>query len=222
LFYLAVVALGIFANLFVRENIHVTGDAAATATNIAEKAMLYRVAFVADIFMAISFLFVGMALYLLLRKVHKHIAGSMMVFVALGVGMTLINLVFHFGSLLVATDASYAAALGTSGADALSLLLVDMHYYGYYLAGVFFGLWLLPLGYLVYKSGMFPRLLGIFLIIACFAHLGRLLVLFLAPNAPSELASAIAGPAVIGEFWLAGYLLTKGVRGEKPQESPAV
>ena len=71
------------------------------------------------------------------------------------------SVIERFTALTVATDAGYPHALGTSGSDALTLLLVDMQHNGYVIDTLFFGLWLLPLGYLVIRSGYFPKALGV-------------------------------------------------------------
>jgi hypothetical protein len=76
---------------------------------------------------------------------------------------------------MVATDGSFAATFGPDGSDALVLMFLDLHSNGYLIAQVFFGLWLLPLGYLAYISGYFPRALGVLLMVGCFSYLADLL-----------------------------------------------
>ena len=106
-----------------------------------------------------------------------------MVIVALAAGIGALNSVFEFEGLRVASDASYAAAFGTAGSNALVLLLLDLQHYGLLVAQIFFGLWLVPLGYLAYRSsGMFPRWLGVLLIIGGVSYLVDLLLKFLVPG----------------------------------------
>ena len=81
---------------------------------------------------------------------------------------------------------SYAAAFGAAGSNALVLLLLDMQHYGTLIAQVFFGLWLAPLGYLAYKSGMFPKALGVVLIVATVCYLVDVLARFLVPDIASR------------------------------------
>lgn len=214
--YLLMAGLGVFAHLFVREGVHVPGDAAATMQNIVANAALFRYGLVADIVMATVFVFLGLALYLLLQHVDQRAAGVMVIFVTVGAGMMLVNLLFHHAALLVATDASYASALG-GGSDALALLLLDLHHYGYTIAGVFFGLWLLPLGYLALKSGMFPRALGVLLMVASLSWLVDTLMRFSAPDLP-EIAHFLITVPTFAEFWLLLYLLIKGVRTPRGTE----
>lgn len=210
--YLIVAVLGGFAHLYARATVYVPGDAAATADNIVANSTLFRVGFMADVVQATCFLFVGMALYLLLKHVNKNVARAMVVFVALSVALICLNMVHQFAALLMATDPSYASALGPDGSNALVLLLVDMHHYGYLIAQTFFGLWLLPLGYLAYKSGMFPRALGVLLMIGSFGYLIDMLALFLVPDIGGAISAYLVVPAAVAEFWMVFYLLIKGVK----------
>ncbi|WP_165492035.1 DUF4386 domain-containing protein [Egibacter rhizosphaerae] len=208
--YLLMAVLGGIAHLGVRADIRVPGEAAATAANIAANPTLFRFSLVADIAMATIFVFVGVAFYLLLRHVDRHAAGLLVIFVAVAAGMILVNLVFHHAALLVATDPA-AYAVDAHSADSLALLLVDMHHHGYTIAGVFFGLWLLPLGYLAYRSGLFSRVLSVLLVVAGAAWIVGTLVEVLCPDLPAVVHAIISAPT-IAEFWMVAYLIIKGVR----------
>lgn len=210
--YLVAVILGIFAQLGARAAVYVPGDAAATAHNVVANATLFRLGFVADLIHTTLFLFVGLALYRLLRHVSENVARTMVVFVVVATALILGNLIHHFAALLVATEPSYAADLGVGGAPSLVLLFLDMHHYGYLIAQIFFGLWLLPLGNLVFRSGLFPRALGVALIVACIAYLTELLVTFLLPGSSADLTFYIVIPSAIAEFWMVFYLLIFGIR----------
>ena len=131
----------------------------------------------------------------------------MVVFVAVGAGMILANLLLHQAALLVATDTTYEALRS----DELVLLLLDLHQVGYTLAGVFFGLWLLPLGYLAYRSGLFPRSLSILLAVAGGSWIVDTLAVFLFPDLPAMVHTILTAPT-FAEFWLIAYLLIRGVR----------
>lgn len=216
LFYLGLVLFMAPAELVVREGVRVPGDAAATAANVAENATMFRLGFVSDLVGITLFLLLGMALYTLLKHVNANVAGAMMVFVALGVATLAINLLNHYAALMVATDSAYAGLGGSS--DALVLFFLDLHGHGYSAGQVFFGLWLLPLGYLAYTSGWFPRALGILLMIAAFTHLADTLTHFLVPDVGEAVILIIQIPAIVAEFWMLGYLLVKGVRVSHPDE----
>ena len=200
-------ALGAWAHLGVRASIHVPGDAATTVQNLTADAAVFRLALVADVAMAIAFVVVGILLSRLLRHVNWQAAGALVVFVAVGAGMILANLLLHQAALLVATDTVYE----TLRSDELVLLLLDLHQVGYTLAGVFFGLWLLPLSYLAYRSDLFPRSLSILLALAGGSWIVDTLAAFLFPDLPAVVQAILRAPT-LAELWLIAYLLTRGVR----------
>lgn len=212
-FYLVVGVLGAWAHGYVRGQTYVQGDAAATASNVLDNASLVRLGFAADLVQATLMLFVVMALYQLLQHVNKNVARMMVMFVVVSVAITCLNLVFQFGSVLVAEDAGYAAAFGAQGSDGLVLLLLDLQHFGYLIAQIFFGLWLFPLGLLAYRSGMFPRVIGVLLMAGTVTYLADAFLQFLAPG----VADAISAPALIpvvilAEVSMLAYLLIKGVK----------
>src|SRR6478735_2303583 len=129
-FYLLVGIFGGFAEGFVDPKLYVAGDAAATAANVAANPGLVRLGVVAHLLDGIFFILTAVALYPLLKHVHKNAARLMVVFVALAVGMICLNAVFQFEGMQVATNASYATAFGAAGSNALVLLLLDIQHYG--------------------------------------------------------------------------------------------
>jgi hypothetical protein len=214
-FYLFVAIFGGFAEGFVDQKLYVAGDAAATAGNVVANAGLARIGVVAHLVNGVFLVLAAMALYLLLNHVHKNAARWMVVLVVLATGITCLNAVFQFEGLRVATDSSYAAAFGIAGSNALVLLLLDIQHYGTLAAQVFFGLWLAPLGYLVYKSGMFPKALGVVLIAATVCYLVDLLVAFLVPDLGKQIHAYVVIVPAIAEIWMVVYLLVRGVRSPR-------
>jgi hypothetical protein len=210
LLYLALAVLGAWAQLRVRGTLYVPGDATATATAIAEHETLFRLGLAADILMATVWVFLGVALYALLHREHPRSATALLVFTAVGAGSILVNLTFHVGALLVATEPAYA------GSAPLSLLMLDLHHHGYVLGGVFFGLWLLPMGYAACRSAMFPTWLGVLLVIGCFAWIADPLIAFALPDAPGAVRDIVEAPTSVAEFGLMLYLLIRGVRPPRP------
>jgi hypothetical protein len=134
----------------------------------------------------------------------------MLVFVGVGAGMILTNLGFHHAALLFATDPAVAAGAGADP-EAMVLLLLDLHHHGYRLGGIFFGLWLVPLGHLVVRSRAFPRLLGFALVGAGVAWIVDTLVGFAMPDLPTFAHTLLTLPTM-AEFAMVGYLLVRGVR----------
>lgn len=210
--YLMVAVCGMFAELYVRSAIVVPGDAAATAGNIRASATLFRVGFVVDLVQATCFLLTAMALYLLLRHVNRLVAAAMVTLVAVSVAIMCLNLLNQLVALSIATDVDYANALGPAGSDALATLFAEMQRDGFLIAQMFFGLWLLPLGYLVVRSGYFPRVLGLLLALGGVGYLVDLFARFLALGAAERISPFVLAPALVGEVAFVAWLLVKAVR----------
>jgi hypothetical protein len=216
--YLLVAIFGGFAEGFVEPNMYVAGNAAATARNLLANSGLVRIGVVADLFQATVWVFLGMTLYLLLKHVNKSVARAMVVLVAIGASIVCLNTVFEFEGLRAATGAVNLAAFGTAGSNALVLLLLDTQHYGIFIAQIFFGLWLVPLGYLAYKSGLFPKALGVLLIVGGACYLLDLLAQFLVPDFGQNIHVFFSVVAAIAEIWMVLYLLVIGVKTPKPDE----
>jgi hypothetical protein len=215
IFYLFVAIFGGFAEGFLDPLLYVAGDAAATAGNVVANAGLARIGVVAHIVNGVFLVLVAMALYLLLNHVQKNAARWMLVLAALAAGITTLNAVFQFEALQVATDTSYAAAFGVAGSNALVLLLLDIQHYGTLAAQISFGLWLAPMGYLAYRSGLFPKALGVVLVAATMSYLLDVLAAFLVPEVATQAHRFLVIAPLIGEVWMLAYLLAKGVRSSR-------
>jgi len=209
--YLVVILGGIFAQFFVRSRLIVPGDATTTVNNIMASERMFRIAFVADLVAATCYFLVGVALYAVLKPVNKTIALLFVLMVSISTAIQCTNLLNHFAALLLVSGADYLKVLGTAPLDALALFFLTMHKYGYLIAQIFFGGWLFPLGFLVYKSGYFPKVMGVLLIIASLGYLIGSFVAFLLPG-----HEVIAYPgyvlAAVGEISFCVWLLIKGVK----------
>jgi hypothetical protein len=212
--YLLVGIFGGFAQGFVYPKIYVAGDAVATAANLVANSGLVRLGVVADFFDNTIWVFVALVLYRLLKHVNKSAASTMVVLVAIGAGITMLNAVFEFEALRVATGALNLAS--AAGANALASLLIDAQHYGLLIAQIFFGLWLVPLGYLAYKSGWFPKALGVVLLLGAVCYLVDTLAAFLVPDVGKAIHGYVTIPSAIAEIWTVGYLLVIGVKTSTP------
>ena len=216
-FYLAVAVLGGWAHGYVRGQVYVPGDATTTANNVLENASLVRLGFVADLVQATLMLFVVMALYKLLQHVNRDIARAMVMFVVVSTAITCLNMVFQFGAVLVAEGPTYATAFGAESSNGIVLLLLDLQHTGYLIAQIFFGLWLFPLGLLAYRSGMFPKTIGILLMAGTVAYLTDAALQFLSPTVADLISAPVLIPVVIlAEVAMLAYLLIRGVRAAPP------
>ncbi len=216
--YLLVGIFGGFAEGYVEPKMYVAGNAAATVGNVVANAGLLRMGVVADLLDGTIFVFLALTLYILLRHVHKSAARAMVVLVALAAGMTCLVALFEFEGLRVATGAVDLAAFGTAGSNALVLLLLETQHYGLLIAQIFFGLWLVPLGYLAYKSAMFPKALGGTLVVGGACYLVDMLAAFLVPDVSKAIHAYVTIPSAIAEIWMVGYLLVVGVKTRKSDD----
>ncbi|MGW6441525.1 DUF4386 domain-containing protein [Lentzea sp. NPDC055074] len=205
LLYLALAVLGIWAELVVRDSVRVPGDPVATAAALVARETLFRWSLAADVLMAVVFVLLGLVLQRLLHHVDERATTALLVFVSVGAGSILLNLAFQAGALRVATDPAYDD-------DSLASLLLDLHGYGYTLGGVFFGLWLLPMGYLALRSALFPKPLGVLLVAGSVAWVADPLIAFALPGAPGLVRDLVSVPTFLAEFGLMLYLLVWGVR----------
>jgi hypothetical protein len=215
--YLLVGIFGGFAEGYLEPKMYVAGNAATTAGNVVANAGLVRMGVVADLLDGTFFIMLALVLYILLQHVHKNMARAMLVFVGLASAITCLSALFEFEGLRVATGAVDMASLGTVSSNAVVLLLLDAQHYGLLIAQIFFGLWLAPLGYLVYKSGWFPKTLGIVLIAACASYLLDFLAAFLLPDVGKAIHGYAAILPTIAEPWMVLYLLVVGI---KTQNNP--
>ena len=212
--YLLVIIFGMFAELYVSPAIIVPGDAITTASNVIESESLFRIGFMSGLFHHTSFLLLIIVLYILLKPVNKNYALAMIALGLSAIPIMMLNMLNQFAPLLLLEGAEYLKVFSVDQLQALSLLFLNLHNYGYFIAGMFSGLFLLPLGYLVLKSGFIPKIIGILLIIGCFGYLTELIIVFVFPD--YEIISFIGlGLAIIAEISFTLWLLIKGVKENK-------
>jgi Domain of unknown function (DUF4386) len=222
LLYLTVAVFAAFAFNYATGRTYVPGNAAATAQSVLANAGLVRAGVVADLIQATAWIFTAMALYLLLRHVNENRARAMVILVSVGATIVCVNQVFPLAALLVATEHGYAAAFGAAGSNALALLLLDIRHYGSLVAEIFMGLWLVPLGLLAYASGLFPRALGVALVVGGAGYLAGSLAGLVDPVSGVAFNTSVMMLPTIAEVWLLGYLLVRGVRSPSaPDRRPA-
>ena len=198
----------------VRSRIIEPADAAATVHNIRASATLFRVGLVADLVSWAGFLATALALYLLLKHANQLAAVAMVAFVAVMVAVGYSNTVNQYSAITIAMSAEYANGLGQAGANALVLMFTDVQGNGLDINELFFGLWLLPLSYLVIKSRYFPRVIGVLLIIAGLSWIAQFLIILLAPSLEGVIS--FLGVGSNGELVFIGWLLVRGARAPRP------
>jgi hypothetical protein len=207
LLYIAASAIGLVRFIYIPNHLFVSGNATATATNIAAHESLFRFGLATELIGAAVWLFVPLALYRLLKGVDQTLAILMVIMGSLmQVPLFFVNVVNDYGALLFARGGDFLAVFDKPQRDAFVRVFLNLHHQLDMTNMMFAGLWLLPFGLLVYRSRFLPRFLGIWLMIGCFAWLAFCLNSFLHPGYDDKVFSLIQ-PFTFGEvatmLWLA-------------------
>ena len=198
-----------FTLLYLPSRFIVRGDAAATANNVIASESLFRFGIVGNLFTFIANIFLALALYQLLKVVNKNMAALMVILFLVGVPIAMLNELTQLAILQLLGGADYLKAYPTDQLQALAYLLLRLHDQGLLIAHIFFGLWLLPMGYLVFKSGFIPKIVGVLLVIAGVGYVVQSFAAFLGYNVNIILFTGL------GELVFLLWLLIKGVNVEQ-------
>lgn len=208
LLYLALAALSAFGLVYVPSMLIVPGDAAATANNIVASESLFRLGFVSNLIAFTVNVFVAVLLYKLLKPVNRGIASLMVILILVGLAIGMLNEVNQFAALLIL---DHLSAFTAAQSQALASLFLDVYQHGFNIAHIFWGLWLFPMGYLIFRSGFLPRFIGVLLIIAGMGYLVDFTLFFLFP----DVAWTVSNFTFVGEVVLIFWLLIRGVNVEQ-------
>jgi hypothetical protein len=138
----------------------------------------------------------------------------MLVVNAVSVAIQGLNMLNQLAAMLVAADPAYTTGMSAAGVQAMVLFFLELHRQGYLIAQIFFGLYLLPLGYLVFRSALFPTVLGLVLGIGCAGYLAGVAVSFLSPTFTSPAATYFGLIGGVAEMVFVGWLLIRGVKDQ--------
>ena len=216
--YFIYIVIHVFADVIGRSKLIVFGDAATTAQNIMASEWQFRIGFMSDLLAAVLFLLAAWALYVLLKPVNKTLALLFLLLNLGGVAVQCSSDLFLLASQMLLSGADYLQVFQANQLQALAMFFLYLYKNGFMIAQLFYGAWLFPLGYLVFKSGFLPRILGIILMIHCVFWLMTFLQFFLFPNFDAIIY--ISYPlGFIAEFGLSLWLL---IIGRKDQKQPRV
>lgn len=209
--YLSMVVTAPFSLIYVPRTLIAPGNATATANNVRAHEMLFRLGIVGELISAVIFIFLVMALYRLLSGVNKTHAQLMVGLALVLVAIAFVNVLNNIASLTLFRGTDYLSVFDKPQREALAMLFQGLHRQGIFVNEMFWGLWLLPFGLLVMKSGFLPRILGVLLIVNCFAYVAASLTWLLLP-AYGSLVALASVPALLGELWIMLWLLIKGAK----------
>jgi len=209
--YVFIIVAGIFGELFVRGALIVSGNAAATAANVAAHEGLWRLGIAGDLAMHVADLPLLVILYVLMRPVNRDLALLVVLFDAVQSAVLVASKMNLLTPLFTGGDAAYLKAFTPEQLEALSYLSMRMDSHGFGFGLVFFGCGCLVLGWLIRKSGFLPWILGALIQLAGACYLVNSFAMILAPSLAGALFPAIMLPPFVAETSLALWLLVKGV-----------
>ncbi len=213
--YLIVVISGIFSLLYVPSQLMDWESNANTVSNIQASQLLFKLGAVAEITCYVAFLFLPLVLFKLFQKINNEISILMVLLVVVGAAISFVAIPDKFNVISLLTSEQQSTNFLGLQLEQHVMLALESYYNVILIAQVFWGLWLFPFGYLVYRSGFLPKILGIFLMLGCFGYLTEFLGEIFIDNYFDTLLSDIAGiPSAIGEIGICLWLLIAGVKKE--------
>ncbi|MBT9440018.1 MAG: DUF4386 domain-containing protein [Methanosarcinales archaeon] len=202
--------VGIFSIMYVPATLIVQGDATTTANNILDNELLFRMGIVGSLITQLIFILVVLVLFKLFKQVNENHASLMVIFALVSVPIAMLNTLNRVAALLLLNGADYLQVFGADQLHAQMMLFLNLNEQGVFIASIFWGLWLFPLGYLIYRSGYFPRILGVLVIMAGFGYLIDFFTHFLLPN--YETIGPVLEVMTVGETIFMAWVLLKGAK----------
>jgi hypothetical protein len=213
--YLVVVLTGIFSLAYIPSRLVADDDAGQTFRLISAEPGLFRLSIVSSVICYLAFMLLPLVLYKLFRPIQEIPAKLMVIFALASVPMALLNLQHQFDVLSNTSGEGYLKGLTTEQLQSQVMLSLSTYGHGLRMVQLFWGLWLLPLGYLIWRSGLIPRVLGILLMLGCAGYLVSFTCQALLPGYnQSSFSQYVRLPASIGEIGTCLWLLIMGAKNK--------
>jgi Domain of unknown function (DUF4386) len=206
--YIASSVPGFFRLIYIPSALFVAGNAAQTASNIASHELLFRTGMVAYLLCNILWIFVTLALYRLLKNVDQTLGWLLLILGLVVVPIAFVNVANDVAALMLIRG-GLLSVFDQPQRDAIAMLFLNLHHQVDLAQEMVGGLWFIPFGLLVYRSRFLPRLLGVWLILACFGYLAISVTGFLFP-AYADTVAELAGPALTAEVAIMLWLTIRG------------
>lgn len=208
--YLSLAIFGVIGFLVFHPKIFIAGEPAATLQNIIGNESLIRTRLLLELGIVLSQVLTAVWFYKLFRTIHEWAAWSVAIWGTVNAVVILISAISMGAMINVA-----ASSLSTEEQILLISVLHNVISNAWVVGSLFFGLWLIPMGYIIIHSRRMPVWLGYTLIIGGF---GYILSPFLHYSGiESAFIEYLTTPATIGEFWMIGYLFIFGIRSDAPK-----
>lgn len=205
--YVLVILAGVANEILVSNSLFIPGDSAATINNILANEFVFRVGFVISLVRFVFFILMVMALFKLFRPVEEDWSRVMAAFALVSISMGMVSLLFEFAAPMLLSSDGYSTLFSAGQWQAQVQFFIDLQIMGDK-ASQILAIWLLPLAYLINKSGYFPKFLAILMAIAGLGYVLDALVFILLPGINWQ----IAGFAFLGELPFPLWLLIRGVK----------
>ena len=213
--YLIIIAVGLYGEMFIREKLVVSGDAAATAANLRSMEPLWRLGIAAEILLLTCAVALTWIFFILLRPVSRDLVLLATFFNLVSMALEGASTMYLVQALFPLGDGGYLKAFTPAQLEALTALTTRSHGYGFGVSLIFFGWYCLIQGALIFRSGYIPKVLGILYQVAGLCYLVNSFALILSPDLAGRLYPAILVPSFVGEVSICLYLLIRGVNVEE-------
>lgn len=197
--------------MYVPSTLIVPGDASTTASNILGNELLFRTGIATSLVTQLIHILMVLILYQLFKSVNKDHSWLLVVFGLVGVPIAMLNDLNRVAALLIVRGGDYLTVFEPSQLNALMMFFLNLNEQGIFIASIFWGLWLFPLGYLIYESGYFPKSIGIVVIVSGFSYTLDPFTRLLLPTLAATIIP-ILNILNMGELVFILWLLVKGAK----------
>jgi len=208
--YFLVILAGITCEIINQNFIVIPGDINATTSNILSHGLIFRFSFVISLVRFILFILLVLALNKIFRPVNQDLSLVMVVIALTAIIIGVVLLLFQYAAPLLLTSSNYSTNFPTNQWQAQTGFFLNLQKFGDKACQIF-SIWLLPLGYLIYKSGFAPKILSFLMVIAGLGYMSDFLIFTLIPNSHFQ----VAGVAFLAELPFPIWLLIKGLKNRR-------
>ncbi|RLD84104.1 MAG: DUF4386 domain-containing protein [Bacteroidetes bacterium] len=210
--YLLIAITGGFGIMYIPSNIIVAGDAASTAENIINSDFIYRLSIFSNLVSQVLMIFLVLTLSRIFKEVNQKYTRYMVVLILVAVPISFLNTLNLIAAQTFVSGADYLSVFDADQLNSMAMVFLNLYEQGISIVGIFWGLWLFPFGMLIIKSKFIPKIIGVFLIIGCFAYLADSFTSLLFPEYKAAISPILMIPLAIGEFSVVLWLLIKGIK----------
>lgn len=209
--YLLQIPLGVFGIVYIPKTLIVIENAEQTVSNILANEFIFRLSIVSAILCALVTIATAFYIFNVLKSVNKRQAKWILLFTLIVAPITMINELNNIAVLVLLKYPQYSPAFTSDQLSNMVSIFLELHQYGLQIAGIFFGLWLFPMGYLVFKSTYIPKIIGLLLMVTCLGYLIDFTTFFLFP----DFKIIVSEYTWLGEVLMVLWLLINGVNIRK-------